>query len=120
MSLLDFMKNRSQPQPAAKASSQTPTQQAPMKPENLPDAQKAKVHEAVALLDKATQHRVLQPSAEEGGSNAALLQKQNNQDKVQAALSPTDNFNGKTALQAPTPAKSTPAQSPSRGRGISR
>jgi|SRR5579871_2469151 len=101
MALLDFMKNRPQ-QTAAK-----PTQEAP-KPEAQKDVSKvlspaelAKFREVGERLQKATAHARTgsqQPSAGDG-SNAALLQKQNNQEKTQAALSPTDHFKGQTATQ---------------------
>jgi hypothetical protein len=102
MALLDFIKNRPQQQPAAKPAPQTP------KPEVKQDIAKAlspadlaTVREVGARLQKATAHSrdgAQQPAAGDGG-NAALLQKQSNQEKTQAALSPTDRFKGQTMTQ---------------------
>ena len=100
MALLDFIKNRPQPQAAAKHAPETP------KPEASKDATKvlspielAKFREVGERLRQATSH--LQGSSQQpaagDASNAALLQKQSNQDKTQAALSPTDHAKGQTA-----------------------
>ena len=101
MALLDFMKNRPQ-QTAGKPAPETP------KPEARKDvsqvlsaAELAKFREVGERLQKASVHARSghQQAAAGDGSNAALLQKQNNQDKAQAALSPTDQFKGQTATQ---------------------
>jgi hypothetical protein len=67
---------------------------------------KAQAERATAALDKATQHQQAPsaPASPEGSSNAAQLQNQNQQDKTQAALSPTDDAKGKTATQENKPA----------------
>jgi len=74
-------------------------------------------------MAKATKHMnknsaVMTPAAPDSGGNAVLLQKHEGQDKVQAALSPTDAFAGKTALQEkdspPQPPKTPPRQTPRR------
>ena len=102
MALLDFMNNRPQQQAAAKPAPQTP------KPETQKDVTKvlspaelAKFREVGERLQKATAHTRgnAQQSGAGDGSNAALLQKQSNQEKTQAALSPTDQFKGQTATQ---------------------
>jgi hypothetical protein len=105
MPLLDFMKNRPQQtttKPASMPAVETP------KPEVQKDVTKvlspaelAKFRDVGERLQKATAHArggMPQPGAADGG-NAALLQKQNNQEKTQAALSPTDQFNGQTVTQ---------------------
>ena|SRR5579859_3844347 len=105
MAYLSFIANRPQQQSAPKPTTPAPTSDAP-KPEALKDISKtlsqgdlAKVKEVGERLHKATAHmRESAPSPTAGdGGNAALLQKQNNQDKTQAALSPTDKFKGQTA-----------------------
>src|ERR1022692_1036632 len=122
MALLDFVQNRNTqvkpPEPAKQPITAKTIQ-------GLSQADQAKFQEAKALLEKATAHRQPKPEAPaEDGSNAAMLQKANGQEKTQAALSPTDNFKGKTALQpekAKAPEKSqTPQQSQRPSRGISR
>jgi len=102
MALLDFIKNRNQHQPAAKPAPQTP------KPEMQKDVTKvlsasqlAEFRAVGERLQQATAH--LRAPAQQmttgDGGNAALLQKQNNQDKTQAALSPTDRHKGQTVTQ---------------------
>ncbi len=104
MAILDFIKNRQQqaaPNPTAKlaieAAKPAPAQQDVSKV--VPASELAKAREVGDRLRKATMHVQAGPSAGEGSSNAALLQKQNNQNKTQAAMSPTDRFAGQTALQ---------------------
>ena len=101
MALLDFVKNRQQqqaaPQPVAKTAQLAPTQQDVSKV--VPASELAKARAVGETLKKASMHIQAGPAAGENGSNAALLQNQNNQDKVQAPMSPTDHFNGRTALQ---------------------
>lgn len=101
MALLDFMKDRPQPQAAAKPMAATPGQQAATRDvaKSLSGADLAKVHEIGARLQKATVHVPGNSQGADGSSNAALLQKQNNQNKTQAAMSPTDRFAGQTSLQ---------------------
>ena len=103
MAFLDFMKNRPQPQPAAKATPETPKPEPPKKDVSqvISSADSAKARQAGEIINKATAHIRSESQPTEGGSNAALLQKQNNQDKTQAAMSPTDRFAGQTALQKP-------------------
>jgi hypothetical protein len=62
---------------------------------------KAQADRALATINKASRHLQSEPAAAapDGGSNAAQLQKQNHQEKAQAALSPTDAAAGKTAAQ---------------------
>ncbi len=102
MALLDFIKNRPQPQAAPKPAPEAPAAQTTQKDVSrvlsAPDL--AQFREVGARLEKATAHarNPVQPDAGDGG-NAALLQKQNNQDRTQAALSPTDRYKGQTATQ---------------------
>jgi hypothetical protein len=101
MALLDFMKERPQQQTAAKPAPETPMPEAQKDVTKvLSPAQLAKFRDVGERLQKATAHSRsgAQQSAGDGG-NAALLQKQNNQEKTQAALSPTDHFKGQTATQ---------------------
>ena len=69
-------------------------------------------------MQKATAHLTAgapaQAAAPEGGGNAALLQKAQNQDKTQAALSPTDNVKGQTALQIDKPQQSQTKAAPTK------
>jgi len=114
MAFLDFIKNRnaSRQQPVAdhaqaqkpetarqmyaREAAQDKAAEKPITPEI-----KAYTDRALAAITKATQHISPQapPPASDGGTQAAQLQKQHNQDKTQAALSPTDGTVGKTALQ---------------------
>lgn len=97
---LDFIKNRQQqaaPKPGVETARPAPEKQDVSKV--VPASELAKAREIGDRLKKATMHVKGGPSAGEGSSNAALLQKQNNQDKTQAAMSPTDRFAGQTALQ---------------------
>jgi len=117
MALLDFIKNRNA------APQQDASQE---RKQEMPSPQTAKqMYAAQAAQDKAAEKpitpeikaqadRILAtvrepqqqtplaaaPIAAGDGSNHAQLQKQTNQDNVQAALSPTDAAAGKTALQA--------------------
>ena len=71
---------------------------------------KAQADRATAAMEKATQHQQAHSApAPEGSTNTAHLQNQNQQEKTQAALSPTDDAKGKTATQekAPAPEKTT-------------
>ncbi len=102
MALLDFMKNRPQQQTAAKPAAETPKPEAQKDVTKvLSPAELAKFREVGERLQKATAHSRAgtQPPAAGDGGNAALLQKQNNQERTQAALSPTDHFKGQTAIQ---------------------
>jgi hypothetical protein len=102
MALLDFIKNRPERQAAPKPAPETQAPQAPPKDVSrvLSPADLAKFREVGARLEKATAHArsPVQPEAGDGG-NAALLQKQNNQDRTQAALSPTDHYKGQTVTR---------------------
>lgn len=66
----------------------------------MPAAAQAEIARArtLVLLDKATQH---QPARQQSDPNPnhAHLQKASNQDRAQAALSPTDGNRGQTAIQ---------------------
>lgn len=102
MAILDFIKNRQQqqspsPSPAAKSAQQTAPKQDVSKV--IPASELAKAREVGDRIKKATMHMQDGTPTGNGGGNAALLQNQNNQDKVQKAMSPTDRFAGKTALQ---------------------
>ena len=100
MAILDFIKNRQQqaaPKPAIEAAKTAPVKQDVSKV--VPALQLAKAREIGERLNRATMHVKSGPTAGEGGSNAALLQKENNQNKTQAAMSPTDRFAGQTAIQ---------------------
>jgi hypothetical protein len=70
----------------------------------LPPAVQARINEAVKGLETMSGRAAVTPPAAEppADSNAALIQKQSNQEKVQAALSPTDHFKG-VAATAPKP-----------------
>jgi hypothetical protein len=70
----------------------------------LPPDVQARINEAVKGLETMGGRPAVTPSAAKppADSNAALIQKQSNQDKVQAALSPTDRHKGVTAT-APKP-----------------
>jgi hypothetical protein len=132
MAFLDFIKNRqaSEPQPAAqKSQEQKPdaakpetakemyTREAAQEKANriapTPD-QKQRAQKIGEVLNKATQHRdqaaPARPDApDEGGTNDAQIQKQNQQGKTQEALSPTDDARGQTVAQEqqPAPEKTT-------------
>jgi hypothetical protein len=103
MAILDFIKNRQQQaaKPAQARAPQTalttPAKQDVSKV--VPASELAKAREIGERLKKASMQVQTGKSAEQTGGNAALLQNQNNQDKVQPAMSPTDRFAGKTALQ---------------------
>jgi hypothetical protein len=102
MALLDFIKNRPQQPAAATPPAQTPTPE-PKKDVTkvLSPADLAKAREIGERIQKATLHARSaqdQPAAGDAG-NAALLQKQSNQDKTQAALSPTDRSKGQAMTQ---------------------
>lgn len=100
MAILDFMRNRQQKTTAKPALDDVKSTTAPQRPSNvIPASELAKAREIGERLKRATMHIQGGASAGEGGSNAALLQKQNNQHKAQAAMSPTDRSAGKTALQ---------------------
>jgi ankyrin repeat protein len=125
MAYLDWMKDRpaTQQQSVAKTS-QEQTRQAPAAPsqsvaESLSPAQEKTMGEVREVMRKATAHMdknsaVMTPSAPDGGSNAAQLQKEEGHDKVQAAMSPTDEFAGKTALQEKTATTEKTTTTPSR------
>lgn len=104
MAILDFIKNRGQGQAVSGPAAQ-PTEAPNLAPAQrdvakvVPASELAKAREVGERLKKASMHIGGQGAAGETGSNAALLQNQNNQDKTQVAMSPTDRFAGKTALQ---------------------
>jgi hypothetical protein len=131
MALLDFVKNRQanqQQDVAGKSQQQKPetakqmyareaaqekTNAKPM--DQMRPEQQAKVEQIKATLEKSTQHMNRDAAAPASapandGGNTAHMQKQNNQEKTQAALSPTDNTAGKTAIrgQDKTPEKAAP------------
>ncbi len=131
MAFLDFMKNRNagrqqpagdsqQPKPGvvkemyAERDAQQKAAEKPITPEVKEQADRA-----MAAMNKATQHQdgPAAPSPSEGSSNSAQLQKQNHQDKGQAALSPTDDASGKTAGQEKQPA---PEKTPEAGTANNR
>lgn len=131
MALLDFIKNRNAQtqQPAAentqaqkpetakqmytRQASEVKVAQRPITPEI-----KAQADRATAAMEKATQHQQAHSApAPEGSSNTAHLQNQNQQDKTQAALSPTDDAKGKTAGQEKQP---KPEKAPERPQTIAR
>jgi hypothetical protein len=102
MAILDFIRNRQRQASPSQAQAAKPVQQAPARQDVskvIPASELAKAREIGDRLKRATMHMQAGASSGEGGSNAAMLQKQNNQDKVQAPMSPTDRFAGKTALQ---------------------
>ncbi len=111
MAFLDFIKNRDQ-QPAQQAAKpetakEMYSREAAQEKANRIDPTPEQVEKAQKIgetLRKATQHigndNAPQADASSNGSQsspAAEMQKQNGQDKAQAALSPTDNASGKTA-----------------------
>jgi hypothetical protein len=112
MAFLDFVRNRQQQPAQEQAQNQKPEtakdmyarqavqEKADARP--ITPAIKAQADRALATMNKASQHVDPQSKAgasESSGSPQAQLQKQNNQDKTQEALSPTDNAAAKTALQ---------------------
>lgn len=101
MAFLDFMKSRTPAQAAAKPAPAVPVQtQAKGIEQTLSKETLAKAREVGARIEQATAHlRTSAPEGAGGGSNAALRQKQNNQDRTQAALSPTDRFKGQAATK---------------------
>jgi hypothetical protein len=101
MAFLDFIKNRAQQAPEAKpAPTQAPVKEAPKAIEQALSKEALQtVKEVGERLQKATIQGPSTAPAGGDGSNAALRQNQNNQDKTQAAMSPTDRFNGQAATQ---------------------
>src|ERR1035441_1085808 len=112
MAFLDFVRNRQQQPAQEQAQNQKPEtandsyalqalqEKADARP--ITPAIKAQADRALATMNKASQHVDSQSKAgasESSGSPQVQLQKQNNQDKTQEALSPTDNAAGKTAVQ---------------------
>ena len=75
---------------------------------------KAQVARVLATVTKATHHlqEGQRPESENGGSPTAHLQKQDHQDKAQAALSPTDASAGKTESQEKPKAPQKSAERP--------
>jgi len=130
MSFLDFIKNREGQRPVAEQQSQQqqPETAKQMYTREAAEEQANRIaptadHESQARkigdeMRKATQPaQELVPAAPDApsdqGSNNAYLQNQNNQDRAQEALSPTDNAAGKTAIQEPAPAQDkAPGQTP--------
>lgn len=104
MGMLDFIKGKGQSQtntaPTADKAHTLPAK--PDLSQLMSTSELAKAREVGERIRKATIHVREAPAPTEGGNNAALLQTQNNQSKTQAALSPTDRFAGKTALQKPS------------------
>jgi hypothetical protein len=102
MALLDFIKARNQQQAATKPAPATPKPEAQKDVTKVLSASQLAEFRAVGeRLQQATAHlrgHAPQVAAGDGG-HAALLQKQNNQDKTQAALSPTDRAKGQTVTQ---------------------
>lgn len=104
MAFLDFMKQRGQGKDVA-APAPTAVQPPVHKPDlsrSIPANQLAQVREVGARLRQATAHinqGQAGPTDAASGNNMALRQKQNHQDKTQAAMSPTDRYNGQTILQ---------------------
>src|SRR3954451_21371433 len=101
MAFLDFMKNKPQQNLTAQPPSQTPRPDVSKDVTKvLSPAELSKFREVGERLQKASVHRGGPQLAGAGdGSNSALIQKQQNQNKTQAALSPTDQFKGQTATQ---------------------
>jgi hypothetical protein len=73
---------------------------------SLTPAQQARVQEISARMQKATAHLQTQPAKPpapaEGDANHALMQKAENQNKTQAALSPTDQVKGQVHRSGPS------------------
>jgi hypothetical protein len=105
MGLLDFIKNRSNEQPAV---ADKPPERAPASRSvtNLPDHVKAQAveaaHPAAQLMDRATSHRAqtMDTQSSHGDSREALIHNQSAHGKSQEALSPTDSHKGHTQAQA--------------------
>lgn len=80
----------------------------------FPAEHQRKIQEVREILQRATQYapvRGPERSAGNADPNHASRQKAHHQDAVQHAMSPTDNSRGKTASQAPAPARqATPAR----------
>jgi len=133
MAFLDFIRNRNASRQPTAAVDNT-QQQKPETAKEMYSRQagqetakpitpeiKAQADHALAAVTKQTQHLEQgRPAAPEngGGSPTAELQKQSNQDKTQAALSPTDAGAGKTAAQEEKP--KTPEKSPERPKTLPR
>lgn len=101
MAILDFIKQHRQQQ-AQVTSAQAVAQSAPVKQDVskvLPASELAKAREVGERLKRATMHMHSANTTPDASSNEALRQRENNQDKVQSAMSPTDRFAGKTATQ---------------------
>lgn len=103
--------------------------------QSMSPGDQAKFAQARDTLQRATQHQPtnapLVANDNRPSGNAAMRQLMFGQDRQQPALSPTDRFNGRTALEpetpkqgvevsAPTQAPRTPSPGPSPSRGISR
>ena len=103
--------------------------------DKLPIHEQARVDSVKATLQRATQHQPtnapLVANDNRPSGNAAMRQLMSGQDRQQPALSPTDRFNGRTALEpetpkqgqevsAPTQAPRTPSPGPSPSQEISR
>jgi hypothetical protein len=122
MAFLDFIKNRGEQRPVGEQQSQ---QQQPETAKQMytresaqekanriaptPDQESRaqKIGDEIRNATQPAQERVAAAPAapEDQGSNSAYLQNQNNQERSQEALSPTDNTVGKTALQEQAPAQ---------------
>ena len=103
MGFLDWIKAGSAQQPAAQTTTPvaTPAPAVRSAAESLNEAQRREAAQARALMDKATQHLhgnapPRAPAPGDCGSNNALRQMQNNQDKTQAPMSPTDDRRGRS------------------------
>lgn len=107
MGLLDYIRNRSNQEPAIAAKPQVRETEAP-NVANLPESVKAQAveaaHPAAKLMDRATQHRTQNPDAptDHSGSREALMHNQSAHGKSQEAMSPTDSHKGHTQSQART------------------
>jgi hypothetical protein len=132
MAFTDWIKNRNasqQPSVAENSQQQKPetakemysreAAQEKAKAKPITPEIKAQADRVTATMDKATQHMQTPAAAApaEGGTNSPHLQKQNRQDKTQAALSPTDDAAGKAAGQAKQPA---PEKTPERAQTLPR
>jgi hypothetical protein len=126
MSFLSFIKDRQAQQPAVEQQSQQPETAKQM---YTREAIEEKANQVAPTPDQEERARAIgdemlksnQPAPvflsapvdapTDQGSNAAHLQNQNNQDKAQPALSPTDSHVGKTALE-----ETSQEQNPTTGR----
>jgi hypothetical protein len=131
MGFISWIVNKRKEAPAGKVEPPQPTEYAKQKGtrEAFEEEQNRKLLTPEIKADAADAGRVVKrysetlvetvkPSApESGGSPSALLQKQDGQEKVQAALSPTDGTKGKpVSVEKPKP----PEKKPERPRTLPR